>query len=203
MSEVITVFLWMVGTWNWLCQHLSMSGEYLMWHQYSIIVTELDILTESTILVWLCRRYSAAWILGALELGLVLLVCVLVLLSVKVTYALLCLCQWCIVMLLGRISKILRKSRSSGGDSSGGSGDRGTGATGAIAGEYQPRRIEDIGTSTALAWEALEPDSNLPSRRLTIDEEDLPSVTAASTTTILRRSSRHIRTRNRSRSWQS
>ena len=203
MSVVITVFLWMVGTWNWLCQHLSMSGEYLVWHQYSIIVTELDILTESTILVWLCRRYSSAWILGALELGLILLVCVLVLLSVKVTYVLLCLCQWCIVTLLGRIRRILCKNRSSGGDSLGGVIERGTCTIGVITGECQPRRIEDIGTSTALAWEALEPDSNIPSRRLTIDEEDLPSVSAASSTTILRRSSRHIRTRNRSRSWQS
>ena len=203
MSVVITVFLWMVGTWNWLCQHMSMSGEYLVWHQHAIIITELDVLTESTILVWLCRRYSSAWILGALELGLILLVCVLMFLSVKVTYALLRFCQWCIEILRGKVRRVLVGSWNSMNESSCRMSDRGVGAMGLNAEGCQPRRIEDARISSALEWETLEPDSNIPSRRLTIDEEDTPPVSAASSTTILRRSSRPIRTRNRSRSWQS
>ena len=130
MSVVITVFLWMVGTWNWLCQHLSMSGEYLVWHQHAIIITELDVLTESTILVWLCRRYSSEWILGALELGLILLLCVLIFLSVKVAYALLCLCQLCIEILRGKAKRVLGGSWNSIDENSCRVGDRGTGAIG-------------------------------------------------------------------------
>ena len=80
MSLAIRVFMGMVDMWNWICQWMSVSRGYVSWQPYVIVLSELDVLTESTILVWLCRRYSAEWVLSCLELGLITLVCCLLVL---------------------------------------------------------------------------------------------------------------------------
>ena len=104
MSLAIRVFMWMVDMWNWICQWVSVSCGYVSWQPYIIVLSELDVLTESTILVWLCRRYSAEWVLSCLELGLIALVCCLVVLIGIVSFLLMRLCHRSINHLYGGIS---------------------------------------------------------------------------------------------------
>ena len=70
-----------------------MSMGYASWNQYTIIFSELDVLTETTILVWLCRRFSAEWVLDCLELGLLFVICFLLILIGVVLFMLACLCR--------------------------------------------------------------------------------------------------------------
>ena len=193
----------MVGIWNWLCQQLSCITDCSSWHRYVIIVSELDILTESTILVWLCRCYSPEWVLGALELGLLLMLGVLLLFSVKVTHALLYIGYWGIGRLFRVVRGLVRAGHSSVTRNPGHVVGLGSNTVELNGGLGQSQQIVGSGVAPALEWEAPEPESHIPSRQLTIEREDIPLASAASPTTILRRSPRPIRIRRRSCSWQS
>ena len=203
MSVVITIFLWMVGMWNWVCQQIGITTGRSEWHQYVIIVSELDLLTESTILVWLCRCYSAEWVLGALELGLILILCVLLLLGVRISCALLCIGRLCVGKLFRAVKGLFRARQDIATGNTGRIEDLGNHAVALSDGRVQSRQIAGPAVATALEWEALESTSDTPIRQLTIEGEDTSPVSAASPTTILRRSSRPVRRRNRSCSWQS
>ena len=176
-----------------------MSGGYVSWHSHIIILSELDVLTESTILVWLCRRYSAEWVLGCLELGIISTVCCLLVLTGVMSFTLIRLCQHSIKHVYGGISN----SSGQVADSSGGNiqvlGDIPQEAI-ETGGRIDPQsQLEEIGTVAALGWETIGTVSIDDSRQLTIEEEYSPRVSSATTTTVLRRSVRHSRRRNLSR----
>ena len=188
MTGVIAYFILLVEVWNWFCNLLEdMSGGSFCGWYYMITITELELLSESSIIVWLCQQYTSSAILICLELLGSLGVVTIVGIAVGSSW----LCTRAVRRFVGLIGdKTLAISRER---------DR---AIKDIPSEGQEDRSFREGTSlqiegeavigpAAIEWEDLQTVGICPSRRLTREDDMIPTSERRSRSALwVRRSTR-------------
>ena len=180
MSGVIFYFILLVQGWNWFCDFLeeASGGSFPSWY-YMVNIIELELLSESSIIVWLCQQYTACTILLCLEL----FVSLVVIITVGVIFG-------CSKTIIGAAVRWVLRI---GNWSSAGQGDR-TEVLGVK--DELSMSLEDISLRERAAL-PLEGDS--PLNVSVIEWEDLPSLGVSSSRRITREEDLTPRGERRSR----